>query len=96
MSTVVDYISSAKDHKLPEMVIEYIKERSLDEDTGCIQLLICKSSPFIRNMQKSINDRSSNSTKGYKALFAYLPTVEEVSENGDSCEIKYPYCSILF
>ncbi|KAJ8922888.1 hypothetical protein NQ315_007924 [Exocentrus adspersus] len=93
-TAVEDLLTNAQDEKLPEKVIEYVKDRSLDEDSGCIQLLICKSAPFISKMQKSIKERSRNSTLGYSALYKYLPTVEEVSDHGDDCEKKFPYCII--
>ncbi|XP_018571604.1 uncharacterized protein LOC108911215 [Anoplophora glabripennis] len=91
---IADLLDNAKDEKLSQNIIEYVKERSLDEDTGCIQLLICKSSPFILQMQKSIKERSSNSSLGYGALYKYLPALEEVSDNGDACEKSYHYCTI--
>ncbi|KAJ8945426.1 hypothetical protein NQ318_009882 [Aromia moschata] len=60
---ISEIMSDVKDENLSSKVIEYIKERSLDEDTGCIQLLLCKSTPFIRKMQKSISDRGSSNGK---------------------------------
>ncbi|KAK9870011.1 hypothetical protein WA026_006106 [Henosepilachna vigintioctopunctata] len=77
--------------QLPEDVVEYIKERSLDENTDCIQLLICKSSPIIWGMQRSLS--SFNSTvKGLGALLHYLPTVAQFLNHSEVCEKQHPYC----
>ncbi|XP_045479645.1 uncharacterized protein LOC123684430 [Harmonia axyridis] len=76
---------------LPNDIVEYIKERSLDENTDCIQLLICKTAPFIWGMQKSLKDENSK-VSGIAALFQYLPTSEEFLSNGDRCEKLHPYC----
>ncbi|KAL3267398.1 hypothetical protein HHI36_011527 [Cryptolaemus montrouzieri] len=76
---------------LPNDIIEYIKERSLDENTDCIQLLICKSSPFIWGMQRSLSGENST-VSGVQALFQFLPTVDEFLKNGDKCEKQHPYC----
>lgn len=97
MSTtqVIQLFENIKDKGLPQEIIMYIKERSLDEDTGCVQLLVCKSAPFVWGMQKVL-DRSTNRTtkKGFKSMYGYLPTLEEVIDHGDACDKKHPYCLI--
>lgn len=90
---VSELIEHVTDKNLSKMVMDYVRERSLDEDSGCIQLLICKTSPFIQKMQGAIvNNRT---IKGYKVFFEYLPTFNEVMDNGDDCEKKHPYCMIF-
>lgn len=95
-SNVVDMLSDIKDKDLPINIVEYIKERGLDEDTDCIQLLVCKTAPLIWGMQKTINSTTKEAVKGRKALYSNLPTVEEFAENGDACEKKHPYCLIYY
>lgn len=83
------------DHELPNYVIQYIRERNLDEETGCLQQLICKSSPFIWGMQKALTYKPKEQSRGRDALFAYFPVMREVEEYADKCEGKYPYCFFL-
>ncbi|CAH0561028.1 unnamed protein product [Brassicogethes aeneus] len=92
-SRVANLLTYTNDKNLPNQVIEYLKENSLDEETGCLQLLVCKGSPFIWNMQKALKN-SGNETvpKGPKAMFAHLPSIEEVADYGDRCERRHPYC----
>lgn len=90
---VSDLIETIKNENLNNMIMEYVKEKSLDEDSGCIQLLICKTSPFVQQMQEAVV--SKRKVKGYKAFFEYLPNFEEIVSNGDDCEQKHPYCTIF-
>lgn len=89
-------IEAAKDHNLPNQMVEYVKERDLDEDTDCVQLLICKSAPFIWGMQKTLNTSNDKSSKGPQILYNNLPTVDQVAEHEETCESKHPYCLIYY
>lgn len=91
LTELIDY---AKDESLPDHIIENIKEHSLDEETDCIQLLICKTKPFIWGMQKAIIDGIIGKAK--LGLFSNLPSMHEVTEHGDSCEKKHPYCPLHY
>lgn len=91
---LLELIDYAKDESLPEHIIDNIKDHSLDEETDCIQLLICKVKPFIWGMQKTIVDGIASKTKF--GLFNNLPTVQEMAEHGDSCEKKHPYCPLYY
>lgn len=93
-SEVVGLLEHAKNNSLPNKIVNYIKERSLDEDTDCIQLLICKISPFVWGMQKAVGE--NNNRKGNGILFEHLPTADDVANNGDICEKKHPYCIIHY
>lgn len=96
-------IESAKDENLPEKIIGYVQDRASEDDTACIQLLICKTAPFIWGMQQSLNVSPSSKPKSKKKeklkasdpMFKTLPTMENVIENGDQCEDKYPMCQYL-
>lgn len=91
-----DAIKISKESDLPDKINEYIKERSLDEESGCIQLLICKISPFIWAMQRTLNTKDEFKMKGEPALSQFMPNLEEVADNSDECEEKYPYCLIHY
>ncbi|XP_021928943.1 uncharacterized protein LOC110834270 isoform X2 [Zootermopsis nevadensis] len=98
-----DLLNRAQDQELADEVIRIIQERYTDEETGCIQVLVCKSSPFVRGMQKAVRALLNNEedTKGWSRLtpiqrmYSDLPTMQEVIENGDQCEDRFPVCQIL-
>lgn len=90
---ISELITAAKDPTLPERIVEYLQERTTDEETGCVQLLVCKSAPFLWGMQKAIGKNSPTSyATGTTGMYKYLPTLEEVANHGDDCEEKYPTC----
>lgn len=91
---ISDILLDAKNETLPDHIIEYIKERSVDEETDCIQLLICKTKPFIWGMQKAVTDGIA--AKGAIGLFSHLPSINEVADYGDSCEKQHPYCVMYY
>ncbi|EFA01551.1 hypothetical protein TcasGA2_TC007112 [Tribolium castaneum] len=91
---VIRMFSHIKDKELPNHIVMYIKERSLDEDSDCVQLLVCKSAPFVWGMQKVLDGNTNSSVKGTKSLYAYLPSLEEVIDYADDCDKKHPYCFI--
>jgi hypothetical protein len=84
-------------------VIRAIQERYTDDETGCVQLLVCKSSPFVRGMQRAVRALLNNEedAKGWGSLtplqrmYSDLPSVDEVTDNGDQCEDRFPVCRIL-
>jgi hypothetical protein len=88
---VIRMFSHIKDKNLPDHIIMYIKERALDEDTDCVQLLVCKGAPFIWGMQKVLDN---STVKGAKSLYAHLPSLDEVVEHADLCDKKHPYCFV--
>lgn len=89
-------IQTSKDDDLPNLITEYIKEKSLDEESVCIQLLICKSAPFIKAMQDAIKTDGKKKKKGRGALFQFLPSMDEVEKVSDECERKHPYCRLSY
>ncbi|KAB0799105.1 hypothetical protein PPYR_06985 [Photinus pyralis] len=95
-SNLAHILESAKGDDLPENVVGYIKDQALEEDTDCIQLLLCKASPLIWGMQRTVNSSHENVPKGKAALFANLPTLDEFADYGDTCEQKHPYCLIYY
>lgn len=89
-------MDAAKDPNLADNLIENLKERTSDEQTGCVQLLICKASPFLRGMQKALEKKEDavpeRKISGASKMYQHLPSMEEVADNGDSCEEKFPTC----
>lgn len=98
-----DLLSTAQDHFLTDKVISTIQERYTDDETGCVQLLVCKSSPFVWGMQRAVRALLNNEedTKGrnrltpIQTMYRDMPSVDEVAENGDKCEDRFPACRIL-
>lgn len=88
---LIDYI---KDNQLPNYVVAHIKEHSMDEETDCIQLLMCKTAPFVWGMQKALERNVSKEFRKSEIMYSFLPTLDEVSKHGDQCERKHPYCFI--
>jgi hypothetical protein len=84
-------------------VIRAVQERYTDEESGCIQLLVCKSSPFVRGMQRAVrallNNQEGEKDWGtltpVQRMYSDLPSVNEVTEDGDQCEDRFPACRIL-
>lgn len=92
-TALADIIEAAKDPELPENLITNIKDQTSDEETGCIQLLLCKSSPLLWGMQRAINGSApKEEATGTSAMFKYLPNLDELAEHGDKCEEKFPTC----
>jgi hypothetical protein len=84
-------------------VIRAIQERYTDDETGCVQLLVCKSSPFVRGMQRAVrallnneeDAKSWSSLTPIQRMYSDLPSADEVTEEGDQCEERFPACHIL-
>lgn len=84
----------SKDPALPEKIIEFLRERTADEETGCVQLLICKTAPFLWGMQEALNEKMAKGDQisGAGGMFKHLPSKKEVEDYGDICETKFPAC----
>jgi hypothetical protein len=84
-------------------VISAVQDRYTDAETGCVQLLVCKSTPFVRGMQRAVrallnNDQEAKGWGGLTPLqrmYGDLPSAEEVAEEGDQCEDRFPLCRVL-
>lgn len=90
---LIKMFSYVNDSKLPEYVIEYVKERSVDDESGCIQLLICKISPFIWVMQKALSQTSNITKNDNSVLLRHLPFRNEILNQSEICKMKYQFCS---
>lgn len=82
------------DANLPEMAVKYAKERSLhSSSSGCLEMLICKISPFIWTMQKVLKSADFNDA-GNKTfdLYSNFPTREELKKRSDKCSVSLNSC----
>ncbi|XP_071056582.1 uncharacterized protein [Onthophagus taurus] len=93
---VKNLLEYSKNQDLSQIIIKYIKEKSSDEDSGCIQLLICKLSPFIEKMQTYLKNNPTQNDSGKNILYKHLPTIDEVENVGEICEKNHPYCRIIY
>ena len=99
--------ASLLDHELSDWLIDGLKNRTGDA-TACVQLFLCKLAPFVRGMQDftggedfgGLNFARSivyNSRRWWSGLWdsEHLPTSEDVSLLGKTCDEKYPLCPLI-
>ncbi|CAK1543075.1 unnamed protein product [Leptosia nina] len=89
-----DLIATAKNESLPDRLEQLIQEPI--EDTACIRLLVCKITPFVNKMQKTVfgNDVPSEDSAGAEIFYRHLPTQEEINSKNDICEARYRECNL--
>ncbi|KAJ8720207.1 hypothetical protein PYW07_012250 [Mythimna separata] len=97
-----DLIAAAKNESLPDTIDELIQEQGTEEETSCIRLLVCKVTPFISRMQKTVfgNEEKTKDERFYKELrgsalmYRHLPTAEEINARNDICEQQHKDCDL--
>lgn len=99
-------LRDAKSHSLPENIIKTL-EAQTGNSTACVQLLICKMSPMIwgvqKTVQKQLQNKTHNETTGTgrsseSMLDTFLGTLPQKSafiNFGDHCEKRFPFCKLL-
>lgn len=99
-------LDDVRDKNLNIQLVKMIEDHESEIGEGdCIKLLMCKITPFLWSMQKSINDRvmgkveetneqNATETLSAQTLFHYLPDWKEFKDHGDACEEKYVACNI--
>ncbi|XP_013099289.2 uncharacterized protein LOC106081686 [Stomoxys calcitrans] len=104
MKTLLD---QAIDSNLSDRIIDMIESYETEEGrTSCVKMLMCKSSPFIWGMQKSLKQRirgdasdgkeSMENKKPFnvESFYAHMPSVEEFREHSAKCDQLYSeYCN---
>lgn len=75
-----------------------IKEQGSEEETSCIRLLVCKITPFVNKMQKTVFgkdelDKDEN-IRGAAIMYRHLPTEREIRERSDICEQRHRSCNL--
>ncbi|XP_011166291.1 uncharacterized protein LOC105200435 [Solenopsis invicta] len=85
---IQNLIDQARNPNLSNQLIE----RITSSDTGCIRLLLCKSSPIIKAAQISLNNKSQDYMH---RIIAWLPSKEEFETSSDKCEEKHTDCRLF-
>ncbi|KAL1131871.1 hypothetical protein AAG570_011482, partial [Ranatra chinensis] len=96
-------LAMAQERSLPDRLIEGLRENSPVE-TDCVQLLVCKVGPFMWAMQAALGHQPTkpeertqwSSMTPVERMFAQMPSMEELTEHGTDCEMKYPSCRIRY
>ncbi|XP_066248791.1 uncharacterized protein [Euwallacea similis] len=86
-------VSDVFHDKIGEKIISYIREHSSEEESGCVQLLICKLIPFFKSMQRALKDVKENRQRGRFNLFYHFPKGEEIAKQNENCANKIKWCS---
>ncbi|XP_011876686.1 PREDICTED: uncharacterized protein LOC105566898 [Vollenhovia emeryi] len=81
-------VDQARNPNLPDQLIA----RITGSDSACIRLLLCKSSPIVKAMQTSLNNKSHDSMH---RMIAWLPSKEEFARNSDECEENHTDCRLF-
>ncbi|XP_024082947.1 uncharacterized protein LOC106670156 [Cimex lectularius] len=90
-----ELVRAAQEKSLPERLIKLLRDGATGE-TDCVQLLLCRSSPIIWAMQKSLYkppDPSWPRLMPLERMFAYFPTLEEILQHAATCNVRFPSCN---
>ncbi|KAG7155415.1 uncharacterized protein LOC121855064 [Homarus americanus] len=95
-------LSEAQDPELPRTIIEKLVETTGD-DTACLQLLVCKMSPVVWGVQRSVKqsaqaramDQDAPDQGLFQTLYSSLPELDDFMEFSASCEHQFPACPLL-
>ncbi|KYM97628.1 hypothetical protein ALC62_11923 [Cyphomyrmex costatus] len=82
---VQNLVEQARNPNLPNQLIA----RMTGSDSACIRLLLCKSSPIIKAVQTSLNNKSQNYMH---RMVAWLPSKKDFEANSDKCEENHDDC----
>uniref|UniRef100_A0A2A4J6G1 Proctolin peptide n=1 Tax=Heliothis virescens TaxID=7102 RepID=A0A2A4J6G1_HELVI len=97
-----DLIAAAKNESLPDTIDELIQDQGTEEEISCIRLLVCKVTPFIAKMQKTVfgneerlnDEKFAKELRGSAVMYRHLPTVEEINARNDICEQQHKVCNL--
>lgn len=97
-------LARAQDGALPDHLITALQD--VPGDTDCIQLLVCRASPLLRGMQRSLRQLLGDapdpdphtwaSLSPLRRMYHYIPARSEFVEAASSCAQRLPSCSQLF
>ena len=91
----MDAISKAQDETLPQHIIDNLTVKTGNE-TACVQLLVCKMTPLIWGVQKTVKNQEVVSARGFtNTLDMSLPPINEFNAFGDACEGQFPACPLV-
>ncbi|XP_042880610.1 uncharacterized protein LOC122258633 [Penaeus japonicus] len=95
-------LREAQDPSLPRSIIEKL-QRATGEKTACVQLLVCKMSPVVWGIQRSIKEAAQPrhldpdvQERGVlQILYDSLPELDDFVNFSESCEQQFPSCPLL-
>lgn len=70
---------------LSENIIEDLKERNFYEDTGCIELLLCKTAPIVEKIHERVFSKNSD----------HPPLFSSYIDHDSICRKKYSLCDLM-
>ncbi|XP_011059951.1 PREDICTED: uncharacterized protein LOC105149322 [Acromyrmex echinatior] len=85
---VRNLVEQAKNPNLPNQLIA----RMTGSDSACIRLLLCKSSPIIKAVQTSLNNKLQNYMH---RMIAWFPSRKDFEANSDECEENHIDCHLF-
>ncbi|XP_038212647.1 uncharacterized protein LOC119832900 [Zerene cesonia] len=91
-----ELLATAKNESLPDLLEDLIRDQE-SEDISCIQLLVCKITPFVNKMQKAVfgnEEIVNNEYGGPSALYRHLPSREEFNSKSQFCEKRFKECNL--
>nr|XP_027231518.1 uncharacterized protein LOC113823102 [Penaeus vannamei] len=95
-------LREAQDPGLPRTIIEKL-QRATGEKTACVQLLVCKMSPVVWGIQRSVKeavqprhlDPDAPERGVFQMLYDSLPELDAFVNFSESCEHQFPSCPLL-
>ncbi|KAK8728588.1 hypothetical protein OTU49_009033, partial [Cherax quadricarinatus] len=95
-------LKEAQDPRLPRVIIEKLASATGD-DTACLQLLVCKMSPVVWGLQRSLKqtlqartiDHDAPYSGIFQTVYSSLPALDNFIEFSESCEQQFPACPLL-
>lgn len=95
-------LARAQDPDLPDQLISALQDSPAH--TECIQLLVCRSTPFLNGMQRSLaallEDNASadawSSLSPLQRMYHYIPSRRDLMESATHCRRRIPSCGQLF
>ncbi|CAG7731192.1 unnamed protein product [Allacma fusca] len=101
-------LKDATKETLPDSLIESLQEKT-GNSTSCVQLLLCKLSPVIWGIQKTVDKKVHGDSKGKESprgagagmanlmdsVLSNVPSRDTFVNYGDKCEKRFPNCRLL-
>ncbi|XP_063845842.1 uncharacterized protein LOC135091802 [Scylla paramamosain] len=94
-------LREAQDPGLPRAIIQKL-QRATGDDTACVQLLVCKLSPVVWGLQRSVAVSQARSRDPdtppmglMQTLYEALPPLNTFVNFSESCEHQFPKCPLI-
>lgn len=91
---IMEMLEEAQNPNLPQHIIDILKRDN--DDSACVQLLICKISPIIWGLQSSVGEvaYSGFSRSFNDAVKVNMPSMKELLGYSDQCDSSFPKCNL--